>query len=78
MAFCGEPHGNTMELVCPYHQLSYALDGQIKGGMSPDFDHMARGLTRLKVAVNAINAPMADQNRLCSQKTRRLMASTSE
>ena len=65
MAFCRERHGNKKELVCPYHQWSYTLDGQlqgvplrrgvrqdgqVKGGMPPDFDTQAHGLTRLKVA----------------------------
>ena len=65
MAFCRERRGNTKELVCPYHQWSYALDGQlqgvplrrgvrqggqVKGGMPADFDPKAHGLTRLKVA----------------------------
>ena len=65
MRFCRERHGNTKLFVCPYHQWSYSLagdlkgvpfrrgvrqDGQVQGGMPEDFRLEDHGLTRLKVA----------------------------
>lgn len=65
MAFCRKRHGNVSEFVCPYHQWSYALDGQlqgvpfrrgvraegkVQGGMPVDFDPKEHGLRRLQVA----------------------------
>jgi salicylate 5-hydroxylase large subunit len=65
MRFCRERHGNLKEFVCPYHQWSYTLrgdlqgvplrrgvkqDGQWLGGMPADFKPAEHGLTRLRVA----------------------------
>jgi salicylate 5-hydroxylase large subunit len=65
MQFCRQRHGNRKEFVCPYHQWSYTLsgdlqgvplrrgvrqDGQVKGGMPADFNPKDHGLTKLKVA----------------------------
>ena len=65
MRFCRERHGNRKEFVCPYHQWSYTLkgdlqgvpfrrgvkqDGQVVGGMPADFNTAEHGLTKLKVA----------------------------
>jgi salicylate 5-hydroxylase large subunit len=64
--FCQTPHGNTKIFVCPYHQWSYDLKGnlqgvpfrngvkhggQVRGGMPPDFKAEEHGLTKLKVEV---------------------------
>jgi salicylate 5-hydroxylase large subunit len=65
MAFCRERHGNRKEFICPYHQWSYTLNGDlqgvplrrgvrqggtVKGGMPADFQASEHGLTKLKVA----------------------------
>ena len=65
MQFCRERHGNKKEFVCPYHQWSYTLkgdlqgvpfrrgvrqNGKVNGGMPADFDPKDHGLTPLKVA----------------------------
>ena len=65
VAFCRERTGNKSELVCPYHQWTYNLkgdllgvplrrgirqDGKVLGGMPPDFDLKNHGLTQLRVA----------------------------
>lgn len=64
--FCQEPHGNTRSFVCPYHQWTYKLNGDlaglpfkdgvkdgdcVNGGMPEGFDLKANGLTQLRVAV---------------------------
>lgn len=64
MQFCRERHGNKKEFVCPYHQWSYTLqgelqgvpfrrgvrqDGKVNGGMPADFNPKDHGLTALKV-----------------------------
>lgn len=65
VAFCRERHGNRKTLVCPYHQWSYSLagdlqgvpfrrglrrGGEVQGGMPADFRLEDHGLTRLAVA----------------------------
>jgi salicylate 5-hydroxylase large subunit len=65
MQFCRERHGNRKEFVCPYHQWSYTLqgdlqgvpfrrgvrqDGRVQGGMPADFTPAEHGLNRLRVA----------------------------
>ncbi|RYX95995.1 MAG: salicylate hydroxylase [Comamonadaceae bacterium] len=65
MQFCRERHGNKKEFVCPYHQWSYTLkgdlqgvpfrrgvrqDGKVNGGMPKDFQTTDHGLNKLKVA----------------------------
>ena len=58
--FCRELSGNTKEFVCPYHQWSYDLHGDLagvpfrrgvngKGGMPADFNVAQHGLRRLNV-----------------------------
>ena len=58
--FCRELSGNTKEFVCPYHQWSYDLHGELagvpfrrgvngKGGMPADFNAAQHGLRRLNV-----------------------------
>jgi len=63
--FCQRPHGNGKTFVCPYHQWSYDLKGnliglpfrngvrqgdRVNGGMPKDFELAEHGLTKLRVA----------------------------
>jgi apoptosis-inducing factor 3 len=61
--FCRELAGNVNEFVCPYHQWSYDLKGNLagvpfrrgaagKGGMPADFNIAEHGPRRLKVATH--------------------------
>ena len=65
MQFCRERHGNKKEFVCPYHQWSYTLKGdlqgvpfrrgvkqggKVNGGMPADFQTADHSLNKLKVA----------------------------
>ena len=64
--FCQTQHGNARSFVCPYHQWTYKLNGDlaglpfkdgvkdgdcINGGMPPGFELKDHGLTKLRVAV---------------------------
>ena len=66
MRFCRVRGGHAKEFVCPYHQWSYTLqgdlqgvpmrrgvkqDGRVQGGMPADFNTADHGLTKLRVAV---------------------------
>ena len=63
--FCQQDHGTVKDFICPYHQWSYDLkgnlqgvpfrrgvrrDGRVEGGMPADFRLEDRGLVKLKVA----------------------------
>lgn len=61
--FCRELRGQTKEFVCPYHQWSYDLKGNLagipfrrgvngKGGMPSDFKSAEHGPRRLKVTTH--------------------------
>jgi phenylpropionate dioxygenase-like ring-hydroxylating dioxygenase large terminal subunit/NADPH-dependent 2,4-dienoyl-CoA reductase/sulfur reductase-like enzyme len=61
--FCRELSGNAKEFVCPYHQWSYDLKGNLagvpfrrgvdgKGGMPKDFRNSDHGLRRLNVTTH--------------------------
>lgn len=58
--FCQKPFGNANEFMCPYHQWTYNLKGDLlgvpfrrgvkkHGGMPADFDMKQHGLRKLKV-----------------------------
>ncbi|MBI5276112.1 MAG: Rieske 2Fe-2S domain-containing protein [Burkholderiales bacterium] len=64
--FCQQPHGNARSFVCPYHQWTYKLNGELaglpfkdgvkdgdctNGGMPAGFDLKQHGLVKLRVAV---------------------------
>ena len=64
--FCQTSHGNARSFVCPYHQWTYKLNGDlaglpfkdgvkdgdaVHGGMPEGFDIKNHGLTKLRVAV---------------------------
>jgi anthranilate 1,2-dioxygenase large subunit len=60
--FCREPRGNTKEFVCPYHQWTYDLRGNLQGvpfkrgvqgdgGMPRDFRNEQHGLHQFTVSV---------------------------
>jgi salicylate 5-hydroxylase large subunit len=65
MQFCRARNGNQKEFICPYHQWSYTLQGdlqgvpfrrgvkqggQVHGGMPADFNVADHGLNKLRVA----------------------------
>lgn len=61
--FCRELSGNAKEFVCPYHQWSYDLKGNLagvpfrrgvngKGGMPSDFKNADHGLRKLNVTAH--------------------------
>ena len=71
---CREMRGNNAEFVCPYHQWTYDLNGDLIGvpfrrgvagqtGMPKDFDLKENGLVRLKTATRGgvIFATFADE-----------------
>jgi salicylate 5-hydroxylase large subunit len=64
--FCQNPQGNARSFVCPYHQWTYKLNGDlaglpfkdgvkdgdcVNGGMPEGFELKDHGLTKLRVAV---------------------------
>ena len=84
MQFCRARHGNRKEFVCPYHQWSYTLtgdlqgvplrrgvrqEGQVKGGMPADFNPKEHGLTKLKVATRGNAGKQSDVSQVTSFKS---------
>lgn len=72
--FCRELRGNDSEFVCPYHQWSYDLKGNLagvpfrrgvngEGGMGPEFSPENHGLRKLRVAERngAVFASFSDE-----------------
>jgi anthranilate 1,2-dioxygenase large subunit len=72
--FCRELRGNNKEFVCPYHQWTYDLKGNLsgipfrrgvggKGGLPKDFDRAAHNPTQLQVTTRngVIFASFSDQ-----------------
>src|SRR6266850_1887972 len=61
--FCRSQRGNTKDFICPYHQWSYDLRGNLQGipfkrgikkdggGMPADFKNEEHGLTKLRVGI---------------------------
>ena len=52
---CAKASGNTVKLVCPYHQWTYETDGRLLWArdMGPDFDASKHGLKPVHTAVAA-------------------------
>jgi apoptosis-inducing factor 3 len=61
--FCRKLNGNATEFVCPYHQWTYDLEGNLigvpfrrgvagKGGMPREFKNVDHGLRKLKVTAH--------------------------
>ncbi len=52
---CGDGHGRSAKLVCPYHQWTYDLDGKLlyADRMADGFDMSTHGLTPIRVELLA-------------------------
>lgn len=72
--FCQSDCGNAREFMCPYHQWTYDLSGNLigipfkrgvkrQGGMPKDFDNVAHGLHKLQVTTRhgVIFASLSDK-----------------